>query len=122
MITISFGWVFVTSGQKKKNSHLLLDVQPIPSQQIADANHYVTQRGLLSSSTDIDNFSKHDRQVIGERYKKDSAAVKSTSSQRSGEKKDNQKEKVTSRPHQSSGRQMEDLLAIRLSLREGFHR
>jgi hypothetical protein len=31
-------------------------------------------------------------------------------------------EKPISRPHQASGRQLEDLLAIRSSLREGFHR
>lgn len=92
----------------------------MPSQQIADASNFATHRGILSTASDLEAFKLHDRAVISEKYRRD-AESRGVPENRSEFKKE-PKEKVNSRPHQSSGRQMEDLLAIRSSLREGFHR
>lgn len=104
------------------------NAQSVPSQQIADASHYATQRGLLTTPSEIAAFKAHDRVIITEKYRQDAEArgawkknggwVKAQEEKQEKEKKGG----LNSRPHQSSGRQLEDLLEIRSSLREGFHR
>lgn len=95
-------------------------LQSVPSQQIADASHFAAHRGLLSSPAELQAFRQHDRTVLSERFRMD-AEARGVPGRREDFKKE-PKEKTVSRPHQSSGRQLEDLLAIRSSLREGFHR
>jgi hypothetical protein len=75
---------------------------------------------LLDTPAQIADFETFDRAMVSEKYRKD-AEARGVPDDNKGYRKE-PKEKVDSRPHQASGRQMEDFLAIRSSLREGFHR
>jgi hypothetical protein len=101
----------------------------VPSQQIADASHFASHRGLLSTtsdpaSADLATFAAHDRAIMTEKHRVDAEARALQCSLVPLEERvvKPPKDKYSSRPHQASGRQLEDVLAIRLSLRQGFHR